>query len=66
VSDRERDDCRKIQDAFLGRAEVRLAIEEKGWDAPVAWSDCSPTYAEVRDLIHPAWVPWMADYLGGG
>ncbi|MDY3555328.1 hypothetical protein R5W24_004470 [Gemmata sp. JC717] len=64
MSNAERAKYRKIQDAFLARPEIKKAIAENGWDSPIAWGNGgSPTYAELRDQIHTAWVPWLIDFM---
>lgn len=64
LSNKERAQYRKIQDAFLKHPAIEKHIREAGWDSPIAWGNGeSPTYAEVRDQIHVAWVPWMIDFL---
>lgn len=63
MSDTDRLKCRKIQDAFLKHPSIVREIESKGWNSYIAWAGESPTYAEVRDMIHLAWVPWMIDFL---
>jgi hypothetical protein len=64
----ERDSLRELQDRWLALPGPSLAVRIAGWDAPVTQSDegkLGPTYAEVRDLLHPELRGWFADYFRG-
>lgn len=59
----QRESYRQIQDEFLARPEILHVINTRGWNTHIAWSDISPTYAQLRDQLHPSWIPWMIDYM---
>ncbi len=65
MSEAERDRLRKLQDDWLSRGEVQRHVRNWGWGQAIATGD-SPTFADVRDTVLPAWEGWFVDFLGEG
>lgn len=70
MSDAERKELRDLQNRWLALPHIHRQVAMFGWDEPVAMSFAHsgqwPTFAEVRDLLHPELKSWFEDFFREG
>lgn len=64
MTDADRDKLRTLQDAWLALPVVQNQTTNHGWDHGIT-EPGSPTFAQVRDMLYPAWEGFFRDMVEG-
>lgn len=66
MTNRERDEMRKVSDLLLEHPQIKAMIDLYGWDKEIAWGGGnSPTFRQVKETLCVNWIPWIKAFLRG-